>query len=289
MVPVRKYLYLTVFLPSPSQGCFINCTSFPSMAMMASNSTGIGENPLPPPIPRVWEKNDDVDVHYIIRDKWKWVMDVVAEGCGMTEVEKASDLPTAKQAKLLETSSSVIATPTKPARRRQKSARLKEFIPSTLKIEVSNVRTGEIEFAAHGTSSAFDGLEDKDELCRTIQRCRCDQLHLSPPSILINWDVTQEECLNVVGKDLPVLDEQKQGENEQTYAVLKEPIGSEGKGIYFVKTVEEIHKTINEHRQRALQEPEFLDDLIAKKGRIPSWGKSLLLCQSVNCFNVTGI
>ena len=46
---------------------------------MASNSTGIGENPLPPPIPKVWEKNDDVDVHYIIRDKWKWDGFVVSD------------------------------------------------------------------------------------------------------------------------------------------------------------------------------------------------------------------
>ncbi len=54
-------------------------------------------------------------------------------------------------------------------------------------------------------------------------------------------------------------------------AVLKEPMGSRGTGVFFVKDADEIHKIIEEHRQRAVSEQGFLDNLIAQKGRIPSW------------------
>lgn len=54
-------------------------------------------------------------------------------------------------------------------------------------------------------------------------------------------------------------------------AVLKEPMGSRGTGVFFVKDADEIHAIIEEHRQRAISEEGFLDDLIAQKGRIPSW------------------
>lgn len=161
-------------------------------------------------------------------------------------------------------------TPSTPATRRRRNASKKFKGPATLQLEITNPSTGKIEYAVHGTSSALDGLEDKDELVRTLQRCRCDHLNLSPPSILIGWDVSRDECLNVLGKDLPTLKENK---SEHKYAVLKEPMGSAGKGIYFVETAEEIHKIIDEHRQRALTETNLLDNLIAVKGRIPSWGK----------------
>ena len=54
-------------------------------------------------------------------------------------------------------------------------------------------------------------------------------------------------------------------------AVLKEPMGSRGTGVFFVRDADEIHKIIEEHRQRAVSEQGFLDNLIEKKGRIPSW------------------
>ena len=107
--------------------------------------------------------------------------------------------------------------------------------------------------AVHGTSSALDSLEDKDELVRTIQRCRCEHLKLSPPSVLINWDVSKDECKRVLGDSLPVLPG-----NTSSYAVLKEPMGSRGEGVFFVKDAEEIHKIVTEHRQRAQKEPGFM-------------------------------
>lgn len=133
--------------------------------------------------------------------------------------------------------------------------------------------------AFHGTSEAFDGLDDKDEFVRTLKRCRCEHLELSPPSQLINWDVTKEECRNLVGDALPVLlgnDQAKKTNSDASsaprVAVLKEPMGSKGNGIFFVKDADEIHEIIEGNRKKAVDEPGFLDQLIAQKGRIPSWG-----------------
>jgi hypothetical protein len=138
--------------------------------------------------------------------------------------------------------------------------------------------------AFHGNSEAFDGLEDKDEFVRTLQHCRCEHLELSPPSRLINWDVTKEECRNLVGDALPVLlstAKMTEGEPPSSsapprMAVLKEPMGSKGTGIFFVKNADEIHEIIEENRKKAVDEPGFLDQLIAQKGRIPSWGTLLV-------------
>jgi hypothetical protein len=232
----------------------------------------------PPPLPDVWGGSGDVEVHYVARHPWNWIMEYVAEG-RMTHVLIPADLPTAKEAKLLENGSAEM-TPSTPAtrRRRQKSLREKGLGASTLKLEITDRKTGRVDYAVHGTSAAMDGLEDKDELVRTMQRCRCDNLNLSPPSVLINWDVSYEECVNVVGKELPTL---PGNASEQVVAVLKEPMGSQGNGIYFVRNIDEIHAVVSEQRQRALAEPQFLDNLIAVKGRIPSWGESMHRVSSV--------
>jgi hypothetical protein len=230
----------------------------------------------PPPPPA---RSEEGVIHYVVRHPWKWVMRKLQESERMTEADTPSDLPSAKLAAAAAvgdaaplnggTESVTANTPTTPAsRRRRQKIRDKLNVPATLRIEIVNPKTGALELAVHGTSSAFDGLEDKDELLRTIQRCRVEELGLSPPSILINWDVTREECLNVIGKGLPKL---KTNQNDEIIAVLKEPMGSQGRGIFFVKDAEEIHKIISEHRQRALDEPHFLDNLIERKGRIPSW------------------
>lgn len=236
---------------------------------MASHvDNGIDDpTPPPPPVHNVWEPAEGLEVTYLVRTPWQWVMRK-AKTRGMVEVDSAQDLPSTKLVKEGKGENGVEYTPS-TRRRRQKSFNDRAKGPCTLKIEASDRETGAVLFAVHGTSSALDGLEDKDELVRTIQRCRCDQLNLSPPSILINWDCTREECFNVVGEHMPVLPNNGDG----TIAVLKEPMGSQGKGIYFVRDADEIHAVISEHRQRALEEPQFLDDLIQAKGRIPSWGE----------------
>lgn len=228
---------------------------------------GQGQAPPPPQTqhPDVWSEETASSVTYFVRTPWDWVMKAIAV-TGMTQVLTALDLPTELRAKLA--TPIATANAATPVTRRRRNAAKKFKGPATLKIEVTNPETGNVVYAVHGSSSALDGMEDKDELVRTIQRCRCDHMNLSPPSVLISWDVTSEECSNVVGKELPTL---KENSSEKKYAVLKEPMGSQGKGIYFVTTAEEIHKVIEHHRVRALNEPDFLDNLIAVKGRIPSW------------------
>ncbi|CAB9521751.1 expressed unknown protein [Seminavis robusta] len=249
----------------------------------------------PPPLQQPRQDDNNKYVYqYTVRDPWQWVISAIATE-SMTSVEKFSDLPSAK----LATNGSPAAVQqhqpqeapqqmmsgnplrASSARRRQKMAKERRAaLPATLRWEKINAKTGDIATAVHGTSSALDSLEDKDELVRTIQRCRCEHLNLSPPSVLINWDVSEEECKRVLGDALPVLPG-----NPATYAVLKEPMGSRGEGVFFVKDAEEIHKIISEHRQRAQKEPGFLDKLIAAKGRIPSW---VLQAEVAPCLLVKG-
>ena len=226
--------------------------------------------PSPPPAPDLWSESTAPHVTYFVRHPWEWVMKSIAI-TGMTQVDGPQDLPSEKQAKGATIAEGM--NPVTPATRRRRNAARRLRGPSTLKIEIVNPTTGLLEYAVHGTSAAFEGMEDKDELVRTLQRCRCDNLNLSPPAVLISWDVTGDECINVIGKDLPLLPGNKE---KKKFAVLKEPMGSQGKGIYFVSSAEEIHKIIDEHRLRALKEPDMLDNLIAAKGRIPSWGKCYL-------------
>jgi hypothetical protein len=250
--------------------------------------------PPPPPALDVWQTGDNpngVKTHYVIRHPWQWVMHEIATP-GMEEVMAPSELPLSKAAaavaQSLAAAAAVTNTPSTPATRRRRNQKKsnKNTVPATFRLNIcsgsgdgSSSSSDKVELAIHGTSSAIDGLEDKDELFRTLQRCRCDQLNLSPPSILVSWDVTHEECLNVVGKKLPSLEmEAAAADGDATtlnnkVAVLKEPMGSQGKGIYFVKNAEEIFSIIDEQHQRAMKEPQFLDNLIEAKGRIPSWGE----------------
>jgi hypothetical protein len=231
-----------------------------------------GEEFPPPPPVDIWG-GKDTSVHYVVRHPWQWVMTSIRND-NMVEHTNVADLPS--QLKILnEDPAQEAATP--KTRRQRRTTDRKRRVPSTLKIEVCDAN-GVLLFAAHGSSSAMDGLEDKDELVRTMSRCRCEEKQISPPSILINWDVTQDECTNLLGKELPSL---AGNDMIEKFAVLKEPMGSQGKGIFFVRTAEEIHKIVEEQQQRALKEPGFLDDLIAVKGRIPSWGKSYNFFQSL--------
>ena len=208
------------------------------------------------------------EVFYTVTDPWKWVMEKVTDGSDSIHlVDEAADLPSAKiaAATAADPNSATPNTPT--ARRRRKKAPG----PITLRLEIPGANGNIIE-AVHASSEAFEGLEDKDELVRTLQRCRCEHLEISPPSRLLNWDVTKEECMNLVGDSLPGLLANADGPSEPV-AVLKEPMGSSGTGIFFVANATEIHDIIEDHRKRAVDDPEFLDNLIAAKGRIPSWGK----------------
>jgi hypothetical protein len=215
----------------------------------------------------VWGGVEGGNVHYFVRHPWQWVMREIATPT-MIEAVLTTDLPSTN----LPDEAAVTQTPSSKRQNYRKGPRRTRG-PSTLKIEIVDPETREMLYAVHGSSAALDGLEDKDELVRTLQRCRCEKLNLCPPSVLLGWDVTRDECLNVIGSALPVVEENK---STNRYAVLKEPMGSQGKGIYFVSTSDEIHKIIDEHRQRAQQETDLLNELILVKGRIPSWGTSTI-------------
>lgn len=218
--------------------------------------------PAPPSPPAVDVLAAPYTVVCTVLDTWRWLLEAaLKDGPSLTIVDSVTDLPTAG---LLESEAS---PPPTPSNRRKKK---KNPNTCSLRVEIK-APDGAVFRAAHGNSEAFDGLEDKDEFVRTLQRCRCEHLELSPPSRLVNWDVTKEECKNVVGSEMPKL---LSNEAEEIYAVLKEPMGSRGIGIFFVRNAEEIHEIIDQHKKAAMAKPNFLDDLIACKGRIPSWGKS---------------
>eukprot|EP00934_Nitzschia_sp_Nitz4_P001850 Nitzschia sp. Nitz4//scaffold38_size140716//129009//130408//NITZ4_003175-RA/size140716-processed-gene-0.53-mRNA-1//1//CDS//3329550162//1850//frame0 len=199
-----------------------------------------------------------------VRDHYKWLLEEALENReNVVFVENVTDLPSAQI--FQESVDEIPATPTSSRRRSRK----KPVNNSPLRLEVQDPNN-EILLAIHASSEAFDGIVDKDELVRTLQRCRADHLEISPPSRLVNWDVTKEECMNVVGSEMPTLLGTK-AKGAEHVAVLKEPMGSRGTGIFFVRNAEEIHSIVEEHRKAAVEDPNFLTDLIALKGRIPSW------------------
>ena len=216
-------------------------------------------NPPPPP-PAPAPASLEVDhIHYTIRSPWQWVMRAVAQESGFIEKTSKDDL----------VSTSVLETHVDETPRRRKQRAIPA--PCTLRLELIDAAGQLISPAYYGISCALDGLEDKDELVRTFQRCRAEHLQFSPPSVLIKWDLQENECNNII-KALPCLSDTDT--NSSGFAVLKEPMGSRGDGIYFVKTIEEMYNIIAEHRDRALHEgDDFLDSVMAQKGRIPSWGE----------------
>lgn len=235
---------------------------------MATETTG------GPPLVNVWDVGSDKSIKYTVLSPWQWVMNNIRTD-GMAEVESPADLPSSRANNNNGNNDNNNGNgngidEATPKTRRRRATQRQRRVPSTLKIEVCDASGETVLFAAHGSSSALDGLEDKDELVRTMQRCRCDHKMISPPSILINWDVTREECLRECGDKLPSL---TGNDLKEKYVVLKEPMGSQGKGIFFVQTAEEIHDIVEAHRKRALDDPGLIDGLIEQKGRIPSWGK----------------
>lgn len=156
---------------------------------------------LPPqPDPFSTENSIVCNVH----PSFQWIIEEIQKDNklpNLSVVEKANELPTAiwqtKNGGGGEESTTTLPRPTTTRSRSTGRRKKGPSGPCSLQIEIQNLESGEIIDAIHGTSEAFDGLEDKDELVRTTQRCRCEQLELTPPSRLITWDSTKEECKNV--------------------------------------------------------------------------------------------
>lgn len=141
----------------------------------------------------------------------------------------------------------------------------------------------------HGTSSAMDGLADKDEFVRTLKRYHCE--HLSPPTLLIDWDASEAFCRTVRFPTLlPELKSSSSSSsstimsneliaanhtNNDKYfvAVLKTPLGSRGEGVYFISHTDELVRYVRQNYSRAVQEGQgkFLQQIHDCKGRYPSW------------------
>ena len=142
-----------------------------------------------------------------VRSPWEWVMDGVCtqNGAGLvaiTRVGASGDLPSGKLASIAAVAVASHPRQSSTSRRRQQRGINTAATDAncTLRVEiVSNRSTGHNSNHArpwslevfHCTSQAFDGLDDKDELARTLKRCRCEDMNISPPSQLINWDVTK--------------------------------------------------------------------------------------------------
>lgn len=169
--------------------------------------------------PEPAEKNDNDD-NYIgplhsqdnhlfmaAREEWNWVLeDICANNNGatsvMTRVDAADDLPSGKLASVAKMAAASHPNTSRTSRRRNQknntaiidaNCTLRVDIVSNTKIQTRDARPWTLT-AFHCTSQAFDGLEDKDELARTLKRCRCEDMEISPPSQLINWDVTKVRC-----------------------------------------------------------------------------------------------
>jgi hypothetical protein len=141
-------------------------------------------------------QSQDNHIFVSVREPWKWVVEEVCNsGCyeTITTVDDSHDLPSGKLASLAAIARASNTSNTNRGRRRQQKNSTTSDSHCTMKVEVvsnNNNNTGQMTLKAfHGTSQAFDGLDDKDELARTLRRCRCEHMDISPPSQLINWYV----------------------------------------------------------------------------------------------------
>lgn len=148
--------------------------------------------------------SQDSHIFITVREPWNWVMeDVCTRNSGglsiITRVDTKEDLPSGKLASVATLAAASHPNTSRTGRRRnQKNNTATIDKNCTLRVEIiSNANTHQDKSrpwtlkAFHCTSQAFDGVDDKDELARTLRRCRCEDLEISPPSQLINWDVTK--------------------------------------------------------------------------------------------------
>lgn len=141
-------------------------------------------------------QSQDNHIFVSVREPWKWAIEEVCNSGNyetITTVDDSHDLPSGKFAALAAIARASNTSNTNRGRRRQQKNSTTSDTHCTMKIEVvsnNNNNTGQMTLKAfHGTSQAFDGLDDKDELARTLRRCRCEHMDISPPSQLINWYV----------------------------------------------------------------------------------------------------
>jgi len=219
-------------------------------------------------------------IRYVVRSPWQWVMDELIKETTTTTTKTTTTEKKTKDDKSI--SISIIPMTRVSSRQELPSSQLPDPPSSKSKklrdahlcldlLQHEGDKTLRLVQSHHGISAALDGLEDKDELVRTFQRCRIDHLEYAPPSILLRWDTTLQECQNIiVNGTLPTLNSTTTEEIPTTvFAVLKEPLSKKGEGIHFVRNVQEIHTVLEQHRQT--KGDDFLTEVMEQKGRIPMW------------------
>ena len=211
---------------------------------------------------------------YMVRTPWRWVFNEAVELRFRDYLLKELRVSEIKQ---LSTS-----------RKFQSNSFVSSHGPSTLRAEILRlddssfclkdekdlqVEKSTVEKIVLGTSTALDGLSDKDQFVDVMERCGAG--FAIPPSILINWDATYEEIKEIefpTCEDCKICDSTSQ-DSDIIFSVLKTPLGSRGEGVFFVSTHDEIWEKVHSNYLRALSEGngKFIEEMQLTKGRIPSW------------------
>lgn len=215
--------------------------------------------------------------HYTVRAPWSWVLERVADDLTIScakgqSTEEGNNDDGENTPSDLRYCCSHRNLPS--YRRPEPRKHRRPPMPCTLRLDrVTTTRDGVTKIESfHGTSWALNGLEDKDVMVRTFEEIESTQDFI-PPSILLPWDCTEQN--NDVWAELcsdpqchwPHLNKLA------SFAVLKQPLGSRGDGIYFVKGIEQVREIVETHRVQALRDIPFLESIRAQKGgRMPSWG-----------------
>ena len=105
-----------------------------------------------------------------------------------------------------------------------------------------------------GDSLLLEGLEDKDVFAYTMNKYAMDKI---PYTLLLPYDAH--------------LNAKEQVKLPSTPAVLKQPLGCCGEGVFFVYSTEDVLKKVAEDYERATKEKGFLEEIMRSKQRIPMW------------------
>jgi len=206
------------------------------------------------------QHEETFDLYYQCRSPWQWVFKEAFQELIDTRTNNSThnEIFLSGRVKRCEEVSNARLLPSKNNITKQNKTRR---FGCTLRIELASSINSDIFFCYYGTSQAMEGLADKDEFVRTLSNFNCE--YLSPPSLLIDWDVSESYCLAI---KIPTTC------HDNNVAVLKTPLGSRGEGVFFISCGEEIVHYVQQNYIRAMEEKgNFLQDVYQSKGRYPSW------------------
>jgi hypothetical protein len=184
---------------------------------------------------------------YCARGPWKWVFDESIEDCA--PVPSVSSLSTSLIRNIITETPSLA----------QAYARYKGATISLDDRKGNNVRC---------VSGALDLLDNKDTFVETLKSSGLS--YLSPPSTLIKWD--EENITNdMFPVTIPSAVSNVSSTSSKPAWVLKTALGSQGMGIYFVQSIEDVEKHILVEARNARQYDGFLNEIQQKYGRLPHW------------------